>query len=87
MAKWQKPRMSFALYRASAAISMRRMVCICLYMVSRLSLVTSTSSAGISQLYVRKESSWSLTVKGFEWSVGFSASCVVSADVWIDRAN
>jgi hypothetical protein len=87
MARWQNPRMSFALYSASAAISMRRMVCIWRYQPSSWSLVTVTSRSGASHWYARNESSCSLTVKGCDRSDGFSGSCVVSADVWIERAS
>ena len=45
---------------------MRRMRVICLYHLSRFSFVTSTSRLGVSVVYPRKESSWSLTVNGSE---------------------
>ena len=88
IAKWQNPRISLALYKASAAISIRRIVCICLYIDNSWSFVTWTWRFGISQLYVRKESWWSCTVNGWEESVGGGWwSWVVSAEVWIARES
>ena len=78
---WQNPRTSFrvALYSAPVAISMRRIVDICLYISISWSLATCTSRPSGSHWYVRKDS---LTTKGCGVWWRFVKSCqVVAAEV------
>jgi hypothetical protein len=84
MAKWQNPRMSLALYNASAAISILRMVVMSVYIFMRALPLTSVSSEGGSQRWLWNESSWSLTVN-VSSIFASDTSSVLSADVCSDR--
>lgn len=85
MAKWQNLQMCLALYSASVAISIRRMVCMSLYIHNSSTLTTCTSRLGVSQRCDWNEYSQSRMRRGCERPAGLLCSCVVSADVWMLR--